>query len=140
MNEPTFLVLLSLVTPIIEKQDTMMKTAITPHERLPCILRYLATGRSYEDLKFSTFISLTTQTTEKIWSFLPIYHSTPTPTLRSAHKISENSDQLQLQPTSANRGWIGVGGGHTRANLDAVGVVDRCWELEIGVVYGALKR
>ena len=57
MDEPTFLELLSLVTPIIEKQDTIMRTAITPHERLTCTLRYLATGRSYEDLKFSCLIS-----------------------------------------------------------------------------------
>ena len=57
MDEPTFLELLSLVTKIIVKQDTMMRTAITPQERLTCTLRYLATGRSYEDLKFFTFIS-----------------------------------------------------------------------------------
>ena len=34
-----------------------MRQAITPHERLSCTLRYLATGRNYEDLKFSTRIS-----------------------------------------------------------------------------------
>ena len=34
-----------------------MRQAITPHERLTTTLRCLATGRSYEDLKFSVAIS-----------------------------------------------------------------------------------
>ena len=57
MDEPTFLELLFLVIPIVKKQDTIIRTAITSHERFTCTLRYLATGRSYEDLKFSCLIS-----------------------------------------------------------------------------------
>jgi hypothetical protein len=34
-----------------------MREAITPHERLTATLRFLATGRTYEDLEFSTIIS-----------------------------------------------------------------------------------
>lgn len=34
-----------------------MRDCIPPYERLVATLRYLATGRSYEDLKFSTGIS-----------------------------------------------------------------------------------
>jgi len=34
-----------------------MRRAITPRERLSVTLRFLATGRSYEDLKFSAAIS-----------------------------------------------------------------------------------
>ena len=34
-----------------------MRRAVTPHERLSVTLRFLATGRSYEDLKFSAAIS-----------------------------------------------------------------------------------
>ncbi|GFO29153.1 nuclease harbi1-like protein [Plakobranchus ocellatus] len=34
-----------------------MRTAISPHERLTATLRYLATGRSYQDLKFSACVS-----------------------------------------------------------------------------------
>ena len=34
-----------------------MRRAITSHERLSVTLRFLATGRSYEDLKFSAAIS-----------------------------------------------------------------------------------
>lgn len=57
MDEDTYLKLLSLVAPFIQKKDTIMRTAISPHERLSATLRFLATGRTYEDLKFSTAIS-----------------------------------------------------------------------------------
>ena len=57
MDEETYLNLLSLVTPFIKKTDTIMREAITPHERLTATLRLLATGRSYGDLKYSTIIS-----------------------------------------------------------------------------------
>lgn len=57
MDEDSYVILLNLVTPLIEKQDTQMRSAISTHERLSATLRYLATGRNYEDLKFSTLIS-----------------------------------------------------------------------------------
>lgn len=57
MDEDTYLKLLSLVTPLIQKKNTVMRKSISPHERLTATLRFLATGRSYEDLKFSTIIS-----------------------------------------------------------------------------------
>ncbi|XP_066139302.1 uncharacterized protein [Euwallacea fornicatus] len=57
MDETTYLKLLSMVTPLIQKQDTVMRKAISPHERLTATLRFLATGRTYECLKFSTRIS-----------------------------------------------------------------------------------
>jgi len=57
MDEETYLNLLSLVTPLIKKQNTIMRESITPHERLTATLRFLATGRNYEDLKYSTLIS-----------------------------------------------------------------------------------
>lgn len=34
-----------------------MRKAITPHKRLTATLRFLATERNYEDLKYSTLIS-----------------------------------------------------------------------------------
>ncbi|GFN80586.1 tubulin alpha chain [Plakobranchus ocellatus] len=46
-----------LISPLIVKQDINFQDAITPYERLAVTLRYLATGRSYADLKFSTRIS-----------------------------------------------------------------------------------
>ncbi|KAJ8969908.1 hypothetical protein NQ314_001525 [Rhamnusium bicolor] len=57
MNEETYLNLLLLVTPLIKRKNTIMRSAISAHERLTETLRFLATGRSYEDLKFSTRIS-----------------------------------------------------------------------------------
>ncbi|XP_061717342.1 putative nuclease HARBI1 [Cydia pomonella] len=76
MDEETYLLLLDLVTPRIMKQDTVMRSAISPHERLTATLRFLATGRSYEDLKFSTIISpqslssIIPETCEAIYSVL----------------------------------------------------------------------
>ena len=57
MDEETYLHLLSLVTPLISKQSTVMRAAISPHERLTLTLRYLATGRSYHDLGFWACVS-----------------------------------------------------------------------------------
>ena len=52
-----YLKLLSIVTPTIEKKDTVMRKSISAHERLTATLRFLATGSSYECLKFSSVIS-----------------------------------------------------------------------------------
>ena len=57
MTDPVFDRLLALLTPYISRQDTCMRQAITPEQRLVATLRYLATGRSLQDLKFSTGIS-----------------------------------------------------------------------------------
>ncbi|XP_071051271.1 putative nuclease HARBI1 [Onthophagus taurus] len=57
MDENTYIELLHLVTPLIEKEDTIMRKAISPHERLSTTLRFLASGRCFEDLKFSAIIS-----------------------------------------------------------------------------------
>lgn len=50
-NEP-YLDLLHSVMPLIKKSGPQMRTAITPLERCGVTLHFLATGRSYEDLKF----------------------------------------------------------------------------------------
>lgn len=57
MNTECYDELLNLVTPIIQKEDTQMRKSISPQQRLSVTLRYLATGNSFEDLKFSTAIS-----------------------------------------------------------------------------------
>lgn len=57
MSEEVYNKLLSLVTPLIQKKNTVMRTSISPHERLTATLRFLATGRSYECMKYSTIIS-----------------------------------------------------------------------------------
>lgn len=48
---------LNLVSPLISKQNTHMREAVSAEERLVATLRYLATSRDYADLKFSTAIS-----------------------------------------------------------------------------------
>jgi hypothetical protein len=53
-----------MVTPIIQKETKVMREAISTTERLSTTLRFLATGQSFEDLKFST--SIAPQTTGNI--------------------------------------------------------------------------
>jgi hypothetical protein len=49
--------LLEKVRPLIEKQDRVLRTAITAEKQLAITIRFLATGRSYEDLTISAIIS-----------------------------------------------------------------------------------
>ncbi|XP_041436151.1 uncharacterized protein LOC121399464 [Xenopus laevis] len=57
MSDSSFNTLLQAVAPRISKQDTCMRQTIPAKQRLIATLRYLATGRSFEDLKFSAGIS-----------------------------------------------------------------------------------
>lgn len=57
MDKETFIDLLGMVMPLIWKVDTKMRDAISASERLSSTLRFVATGQSFEDLKFSTAIS-----------------------------------------------------------------------------------
>lgn len=50
MDESTFEELLALVSPHIAKQDTQLRAAISPSERLAVTLRFLATGNNYKSL------------------------------------------------------------------------------------------
>jgi hypothetical protein len=56
MSNSSFTELLNMVGPQIIKQDTVMRRAIPVEERLEVTLRFLATGRSFECLKFSAII------------------------------------------------------------------------------------
>lgn len=55
MNEETFNKLLQLVTPF--RENTPMRSCLPVNERLALTLRYLATGRNFEDMKFSAAMS-----------------------------------------------------------------------------------
>lgn len=57
MSEESYNELLSLVTPLIQKQDTVMREAISPHERLTATIRYLAEGKNQTSLQYPTLIS-----------------------------------------------------------------------------------
>jgi hypothetical protein len=80
MNEETYLNLLSLLTSFIKKQGMIMREAATPHLRLPATLRFLATGRRYEDLKYST--------STKVWAHKShLYHCQSDEILQNFCKI-----------------------------------------------------
>lgn len=49
--------LLQLITPYIEKQNTIMREAISPRDRLSITLRFLATGNTFLNLSYSTRIA-----------------------------------------------------------------------------------
>jgi hypothetical protein len=57
MDSELFQHLLNLISPRIEKKNSVMRNAVSAEERLSVTLRYLATGNSYQDLKFSIAIS-----------------------------------------------------------------------------------
>lgn len=57
MDESMYFKLLLLVTPFIGKNDAAMRRVISPYERLTAAPRFLATERSYIDLKFLAIIS-----------------------------------------------------------------------------------
>ncbi|KAG0716812.1 hypothetical protein GWK47_008766 [Chionoecetes opilio] len=52
MSKDNFVKLLNLVSPLIRKQDTKLRKAVSPAQRLSVTLRYLATGESRRSLEF----------------------------------------------------------------------------------------
>lgn len=52
MNIADFNNLLEMVSPLIKKEDTRMRDAISPGERLALTLRFLATGDSFMSLQY----------------------------------------------------------------------------------------
>jgi hypothetical protein len=57
MNDWMFQELIEMVTPLIKMKYTNMRQSILVEEILAVTLRYLATGRSFQDLKFSAIIA-----------------------------------------------------------------------------------
>lgn len=57
MKDACFDELLNMVKPFLKKEDTVMRKSISPEEKLALTLRYFATGRKIEDLKFSVIMS-----------------------------------------------------------------------------------
>jgi hypothetical protein len=54
MSDENVQYLIAKVKPLIAKQDTVMRNAITPEAHIAATLRFLATGRSFEDLNLLT--------------------------------------------------------------------------------------
>lgn len=57
MAEEDLSELLNLITPLIQKQNTVMREAIPAKDRLSATLRYIATGNTFQDLSYSTRIA-----------------------------------------------------------------------------------
>lgn len=57
MDKNTFDFLLCLVQDNIKKKETVIRDPVSAEERFVATLRFLATGRTYEDLKFTCAIS-----------------------------------------------------------------------------------
>jgi hypothetical protein len=57
MNEQLFNELLTKITPYLTRKYTVMRDSLSVEERLALTLRFLATGRAFEDMKFSVIIS-----------------------------------------------------------------------------------
>ena len=57
LDTTSFDELLKVITPRIEKRNTTIRDAIPPGQRLSITLRYLATGNTFEDLKFTSAVS-----------------------------------------------------------------------------------
>ncbi|XP_043257511.1 protein ALP1-like [Colletes gigas] len=81
MSPAAFTHLLALIEPYsIRMEDTKLRRAISPEERLSVTLRYLATGLSFSALSseylidLSTVISIVRTTCDQIWKILqPLY-------------------------------------------------------------------
>ncbi|XP_077149254.1 uncharacterized protein LOC143810032 [Ranitomeya variabilis] len=103
MSEESFKLILAAVTPLIQKRDTPMRAAVPVDERLAVTLRFLATGRSLQDLRFSAAVSrpllsvLIPETCEAIVQSLRHYMEFPK-TADDWKKISCDFEQLWQFP------------------------------------------
>ena len=59
MDTDTFDQLLSKISPIVQKANTNMRSAITAEEKLAITLRFLARGNSYHSLMYEFRVSMT---------------------------------------------------------------------------------
>lgn len=57
MNEAVLEELLVFITPLVLKQDTVMREVIPPRIRLAAALHFLATGNTFVELSYSTRIA-----------------------------------------------------------------------------------
>jgi hypothetical protein len=60
MCPSTFGELLELITPLIQREDANMREAISPKQRSFATLHFLASGLTFENLKFETAIAAQT--------------------------------------------------------------------------------
>ncbi|XP_069616711.1 uncharacterized protein [Ranitomeya imitator] len=103
MSEESFKIILAAVTPLIQRRDTPMRAAVPVDERLAVTLRFLATGRSLQDLQFSAAFSrpllsvVIPETCEAIVQSLRHYMEFPK-TADDWKRIASDFDQLWQFP------------------------------------------
>ncbi|KAK3889796.1 hypothetical protein Pcinc_006220 [Petrolisthes cinctipes] len=102
LNTEQYQHLLQLVTPLIEKEDTNMREAVTADERLCVTLRYLATGE--------TRASLACQTTSK-----ETYSAQELPDRGNERNGRDNQRQCREQPQGGLERLRAIARGHTNA-------------------------
>uniref|UniRef100_A0A5G3JZG2 DDE Tnp4 domain-containing protein n=1 Tax=Xenopus tropicalis TaxID=8364 RepID=A0A5G3JZG2_XENTR len=118
MSESCFRSLLQKVGPLIQKDDTIMRKSISAEQRLIATLRFLATGRSFEDLKFSTGISA-----QALGHIIPETCNAIVETLKGEYlKFPETSEEWQVIAQQFNDYWNfpncggAIDGKHIRIN------------------------
>ncbi|XP_073402426.1 uncharacterized protein [Dendrobates tinctorius] len=76
MSQQSFMYLLGRVQDVIQRQDTQLRCAIPPEERLLVTLRFLATGETLSSLHFqywlgiSTLFGIVMDTCQALWDVL----------------------------------------------------------------------
>ena len=81
------------MTPLISKQDTIMRSALSAHDKLCTTMRFQASGASEKDLTYSMRVS-----TASVSKFVP---KCVRPSLMSYMKISSPSSTAQWQQLAA---------------------------------------
>ena len=104
MSPESFQYLLNVVGPIISKNDTPFRKAISPSERLCLTLHYLAYGGSQQSLSFSFRIAKSTisgiiaETCLAIWNSLNAQYMRPPKTPEDWKRISQDFNDIWNLP------------------------------------------
>ena len=104
MSSERFEHLLSLVGPLIRKEDTQFRKSISPEERLAVTLRFLASGDAQQSLSFSfrigksTLSKVISETCEMIHECLKGTFLRPPETEEEWDKIAQSFEELWNMP------------------------------------------
>ena len=100
MSPSRFDHLLSLIGPKIQRQNTNLRSAISPAERLAVTLRFLATGDSMQTIAFSyrmghsTVCTIIPEVCDAIWDALSITYLNCPSTAQEWKRISDSYSRL----------------------------------------------
>ncbi|XP_026475591.1 uncharacterized protein LOC113380640 [Ctenocephalides felis] len=100
MDKSDFDNLLAMVAPLIKRQDSQFRQAITPIERLMVTLRFLATGLNFEQLKFSAAIS-----PQSLGRIIPETCEAIVQCLRKYIKMPTNSEEWKVIAKRFEERW-----------------------------------